>query len=164
MGKLAFLVSLVAVLCVGALARQSSSGGTPTVTFLGKWKLNVDKSSPGPTAGTITIEPEGKKYRITLEVAYPGGLGGTAWTVTDMTGWGSPVTRNFSQPLAEEWHVKREGVDSFTLISVFRVAGAGGRTEWRYTLSSDRKTLTRRVISGGASSQRNQVLVFDQVP
>jgi len=162
MGKRTFLVGLVATLCISTLAQQNPSGSAATDLFLGKWTLNVDKSSPGPTSGTITIEPEGKKYRITLEVAYPGGFGGTAWTVSDMKGWASPVTRNFNQAIAEEWHVKRKAVDSFTIISVFRVAGAGVRTEWRYTVGPEGKTLTRRVISGGPTSHRNQVLVFEK--
>ena len=164
MGKPTFLLSFLALLCVGTLAQQNASGGTGADSFLGTWKLNIENSSKGPTAGTITIEPEGKKYKITLELAYPGGFGGAAWTVTDMNGRGSPVTRNFNKAIAEEWHVKREGVDSFTILAVFRAAGAGGQEEWRYKVGPDGKTLTRRVVSGGPPDHRNQVLVFEKTP
>src|SRR5579862_4124462 len=91
MGKPPFLVGLAAALCISTLAQQNPSGSAATDLFLGKWTLNVDKSSPGPTAGTITIEPEKKKYRITLELPYQGG-GRTSWAVSDMKGWASWVT------------------------------------------------------------------------
>jgi|SRR5579859_2154435 len=159
-----FLVAVLAVLSLSTLAQQNPSASTPMDAFLGKWKLSVDKSSQGPTGGAISIEPAGKKYRITVEIAYPDGFGGTSWTVTDMKGWASPVTRNFNRLIAEDWHVKRETAESFTITSVFHVTGAGGSTEWRYAVSPDGKTLTRRVVSGGPSSRRNQVLVFEKAP
>jgi hypothetical protein len=163
MGKPTFLVGLVATLCISTLAQQNPSSGAATDLFLGKWTLNVDKSSPGPTAGTITIEPEKKKYRITLELAYHGN-GGTSWTVSDMKGWASPVIRKPYRGIAipEEWDVKREAADRFTISSVFSINGIEGHTNWRYTVSPDGKTLTRQVISGGSTSQRNQVLVFEK--
>ena len=163
MGKPTLLVSLVAMLCINALAQQNPSGSTATDSFIGKWKLNVDRSSTQIAAGTITIEPVGKKYRITLDFANTAWFGGAVWTVTDMKGWASPVTRNSNHPIGEEWHVKREGVDSFTIISVFRVPGAGGRVEYRYTVGPDGKTLTRRVISEEPPGHR-QVLVFEKAP
>ena len=163
MGKATFLLGLVATLCFSTLGQQSSSGSATTDLFLGKWTLNVDKGSPGPSAGTITIEPEKRKYRITLELAYQGS-GGISWTVTDMKGWASRVTRKPYRGIAvpEEWDVKREAADSFTISSVFRINGIEGHTNWRYTVSSDGKTLTRRVISGGLTKERDQVLVFEK--
>ena len=163
MGKPTFLVALVATLCISALAQQNPSDSAASDLFLGKWTLNVDKGSPGPTAGTITIEPEKKKYRITLELAYHGS-GGTSWTVSDMKGWASPVTKKPYRGVAipEEWDVKREAADTFTISSIFSINGIEGHTNWRYTVSPDGKTLTRRVISGGPTSQRNQVLVFEK--
>jgi len=164
MGKPTFLVGLLATLCIGALAWQNPSGGAATDLFLGKWTLNVDKSSPGPSAGTITIEPEKKKYRITLELAYDGS-GGTSWTVSDMKGWASTVTKKSYRGIAisEEWDVKREASDRFTISSVFNINGIEGHTKWRYTASPDGNTLTRQVISGGPASERSQVLVFEKV-
>jgi hypothetical protein len=163
MGKHPFLIGLVATLCVSTPAQQNPSGGATTDLFLGKWTLNVDSSSPGPTAGTITIEPEKRKYRITLELAYQAS-GGISWTVSDMKGWASPVTRKPYRGIAipEEWDVKREAADRFTISSVSSINGFESHTEWRYTVNSDGKTLTRRVISGGPPSDRNQVLIFDK--
>lgn len=156
-------VLIPALLCTGTFAQQTGVGIAPVNRFVGTWKLNIEKSSPGqsPTSGTFAIQPEGKKYKITLEAAYRGGFGGTAWTVSDLKGWGSPVTRNFSEELGEQWYVKLEGVDSLDIISV---DGAGDRTEWRYTVGPDGKTLTRRVVGGGIPNRRNQVLVFEKVP
>jgi hypothetical protein len=163
MGKPTVFVGLVLTLCISTLAQQNPSGSAFTDLFLGKWTLNLHKSSPGPTAGTITIEPEKKKYRITLELAYDGS-GVTSWTVSDMKGWASPVTKKPYRGIAipEEWDVKRESDNRFTISSVFRINGIEGRTNWRYTVSSDGETLTRRVISGGVKSERNQILVFEK--
>ena len=163
MGKLKFAASAV-LLSIPTIAQQIPSGRTATDLFIGRWNLDIDKSSPGPTGGAITIEPEGKKYKITLKVSYPGKFGGTSWTVSDMKGWGSPVTRDFNQAIEEEWHVRREAADSFIITAVFRAAGAGGQIEWRYTVSPDGQTLTRRVVSGGPSDHRNQVFIFDKAP
>jgi hypothetical protein len=163
MRNTAFLVSLLAMLCISTLAQQNASSIAAKDLFLGKWKLNVDKSSPGPAAETITIEPDGKKYRITLEISHPDGFKHTAWTVSDMKGWSSPVERNPVLLPATEWHVKREAADSFTIVAVPDVAGSG-RAESRYTVGPDRKTLTKRVISGGAPDHRHQILVFEKVP
>ena len=81
-GKL--IVSVTAV-CISVFAQQGPSNSPAADLFLGKWTLNVGKSSPGPTSGTITIEPQKKQYKITLELAYEVS-GGVSWTVTDMKG------------------------------------------------------------------------------
>ena len=164
MGKPSFLVSLAAVLCIITLAQQNPAASTAMDSFLGKWKLSVEKSSPGPTAGTFTIEPDGKKFKITLEMAYPSGPGGTSWTVTDMKGSPTPVTRTSNRLITEEWLVKREAADTFTIVSIFRAGPTAGRVEWRYTIGSDGKTLTRRFISGAPRTEQNQVLVFEKAP
>jgi hypothetical protein len=156
------IVSVTAV-CISVFAQQGPSSSPAADLFLGKWTLNVGKSSPGPTSGTITIEPQKKQYKITLELAYEVS-GGVSWTVTDMKGWASAVTSKPYRGIAipEEWEVKREADDKFTIRSVSGINGIESRAEWRYTASADGKTLTRRVIRGGPASRRDQVLVFEK--
>ena len=167
MGKLAFLLTLAAVLGVSAPAQQNGSGSVPNDTFLGKWKLNTAKSSAGPSAETITIEPERKQYRITVEAAYSDDRGKKIfWTVTDMNGRGSPFTySSVQQPTdQEEWHVQRDGPDGFTINAILRGEhGQVSRFEWRYRVSLDGKALTRRRISSVPPSHETQVLVFDRI-
>ena len=156
--------AVLTVLYIAAFAQQNPpAGGTATDAFRGRWKLNVNKSSQGPTAEMITIEPEGKRYRITREAVYRDGSESSVWTVTDMKGWASTIIRKDGAVGAtqEEWRVKRDGVDSFAVVAVFQ--GGAARIERRYTVSPDGQTLTRRIISGGPARFRSQVLVFDKV-
>ena len=155
--------AVLTVLYIAAFAQQNPpAGGTATDAFRGRWKLNVNKSSQGPTAEMITIEPEGKRYRITREAVYRDGSESSVWTVTDMKGWPSTVTQKDGAATHEEWRVKRDGADSFVVAAVFH--GGASRIESRYTVSPDGRTLTRRMISGGPPNFRNHVLVFDKVP
>jgi len=147
MRKTGNLIVSVTAVCISVFAQQGPSNSPAADLFLGKWTLNVGKSSPGPTYGTITIEPQKKQYKITLELAYEV-TGGVSWTVTDMKGWASGVTHkpyNRGIALPEEWAVKREADDKFTIRSVPGINGIESHAEWRYTASADGKTLTRRV-------------------
>jgi hypothetical protein len=162
-GSLFAVLLIFAVLCIHAFPQQNPAGaGAPTDAFRGRWKLNIEKSSPGYTAGMITIEPEGKRYRITKELAYRGDSSRPVWSVTDMKGGASTVTQKFGDSADEEWRIKRDGVDSFVLVAVFH--GGAARVEWRYTVSPDRQTLTRRIIAAEPRIDLTPVLVFDKLP
>jgi hypothetical protein len=79
-----------------------------------------------------------------------------------MKGGASTVTQKFGDSADEEWRIKRDGVDSFVLVAVFH--GGAARVEWRYTVSPDRQTLTRRIIAAEPRIDLTPVLVFDKLP
>ena len=158
---------VLAGFCLAAFAQQNPAAvSASTDAFLGRWELNVDKSSRGPNSPKVemlTIEPQGKMYKIAFEASYPDGSNSRDWTVTDMKGWASTIIRKDRAVGAtqEEWRVTRDGVDSFAVVAVFQ--GGAARIERRYTVSPDGQTLTRQTISGGPARFRSQVLVFDKV-
>jgi hypothetical protein len=155
----------LALLCICALAQQNAAvGGKQADRFIGRWKQNVEKSSPTPRNEIISIDAEGKRYRITREFTDHDGNRSGDWTLTDMRGSGSPLMHTDLTTTGAEWRVKRDGDDSFVVVSVASGPSAVFRIELRYTVSPDGMTLTRRIMSGGPTNHGNPVIVFDRIP
>lgn len=156
--------TLISVLSVSASGqRKSSSGNASGDGFIGKWKLNVEKSSAPPEQEMIAIENQGSGYKISCDVTYNAEL--KFWTITDMKGTPSKVTQENGSPMNEEWQVTREGSDAFV------VESRPFRRVVRYTVSPDGQTLTMREISSaihggkmenGVVKPVSQILVFDK--
>jgi hypothetical protein len=158
---------ITVVLCAWAFGQQKpASTAPPKEAFVGKWNLNVEKSTLPPERETIVIEPQGTDYKISCDVAYGNGTELSFWTVTDMNGSASKVTQSNGKPMNEEWRVTREGADAFVVDS------RPFRTVVRYTVSADGQTLTKREVSSdiiGVKAEKRtskrivHILVFDKV-
>ena len=165
--RLALLALITVVLFVSVFGQQKSTPTEPPKdVFVGKWKLNVERSSLPPERETITIEPQGADYKISCDVAYGNGTELSFWTVTDMKGTVSKLTQSNGKPMANEWRVTREAADAFVVDS------RPFHTVVRYTVSGEGQTLTKRevssdIISGktekGTFKRTVQILVFDKV-
>lgn len=161
------LALITVVLGVTVLGQQKTPPADPPKNaFVGKWRLNVEKSVSPPERETITIEPQGADFKISCDVAYDNGSELSFWTVTDMKGTVSKVTQSNGKPMNEEWRVTREAADAFVVDS------RPFQTVVRYTVSQEGQTLTRRDVSSdiiggkmekGAFKKIVHVLVFDKV-
>ena len=168
LGSRPTLVALMTVvLCVGLFGTQKSTPTDPPKdAFVGKWRLNVEKSLLPPERETITIEPQGTDYKISCDVAYGNGTELSFWTVTDMKGTVSKVTQSNGKPMGEEWRVTREAADAFIVDS------RPFHTVVRYTVSQEGQTMTRREVSSDLIASKTEkgtvkkvvhILVFDKV-
>jgi hypothetical protein len=165
--RLTSLALVTVVLCVSVFCQQKSAPADPPKdAFVGKWRLNVEKSSLPPERETITIEPQGIDYKISCDVAYGNGTELSFWTVTDMKGTVSKVTQSNGKPMNEEWRVTREAADAFVVDS------RPFHTVVRYTVSAEGQTLTKREVSSdiiggkiekGTFKRIVHILVFDKV-
>jgi hypothetical protein len=159
------VVTLISALSLSALGQQkSTSSDAVKDAFIGKWKLNVEKSSLPPEQEMIEIESQGPGYKISCDVTYNTEL--TFWVVTDMQGTPAKLTQQDGKPMNEEWRVTREGLDAFVVDS------RPFRKVVRYKVSSDGKTLTMRELSSaivggkienGMIKAVTRILVFDKI-
>ena len=159
--------ALILVLSVSVLGQQkSASTDASTDAFIGKWRLNVDKSSLPPERETLAIENQASGYRIHVDVAYANGTELKFWTVTDMKGTPSKLTQEDGKPMNEEWRVIREEADAFVVDS------RPFRRVVRYKVSPDGQTLTIREVSStivggktenGVFKPAVQLLILDRV-
>ena len=162
--RLILCVLLAFLLSLSLLGQQNAS----TDNFIGKWKLNVDKSKLPPERETITIELQGSQCKISDDVAYDNGTELNFWTLTDMKGTVSKLTQSNGKPMNEEWRVTREDANNFVIDS------RPFRNVSRYTVGADGHTLTKRPISSelvvakvnknGTPEKVVQILVFDRRP
>jgi hypothetical protein len=129
-------VILTILLCISARGQQDASGSAFKDPLAGKWVLNAAKSTLPPADSIITIEAERNRYKITLSFTDDHGMKFTSWTVTDMSGDWSKVTRA-GRKSSEKWRVARDGHDAFVLETFVGTD--------RYNVSSDGKTLTDRL-------------------
>jgi hypothetical protein len=144
-GTFRLLVPFLAGLLLSfqALAQAQASPSQAHVDrFIGKWKLNLDKSkSVSSDSELMTIEPEGDKSKITYNYVYGSPDAGLKfWTITDMKGTAFPLTQTSGKPMNERWSVTRDGADAFIVDSLpfpKRV---------RYEISADGETMTSREI------------------
>jgi hypothetical protein len=57
-----------AVVFATALPQIGSAQTTPDDPHVGTWKLNLEKTTPGPKSGSATVEAVGQGVRITAEI------------------------------------------------------------------------------------------------
>src|SRR4051812_10794408 len=128
--------------CIVAFGvQQSTSTDRAKDLFVGKWKLNIEKSTLPPAGETVTIERQAEGYKISIDLAHDNGTHLKSWSVTDMKGTVSKVTQADGTPMNEEWRVTREGSDSFV------VESSPFRSVVRYAVGAEGQTLTKKEIS-----------------
>lgn len=132
-----FVLLWLPLLYFSASGQESIPSRAPKDSFVGKWVLNVSKSTLPPANSTITIEPNGNAYKITLYVKDERGREYLSWTLSDMKGEWSEVTRTFSR-YSGKWRVTRESSDAFVIDDLVDTD--------RYTVSPDGKTLTDHLV------------------
>ncbi len=130
-------------LCLAGYGQQNGRpNGTPKDRFLGKWILNAAKSTLPPAGSTIAVDFAGNKYKISLYVIDEHGTEFRSWTVTNMKGTWSNVTKLYGRTsprhFHENWRVTREGPGAFVVESAVDTR--------RYAVSSDGKTMTEHLI------------------
>jgi hypothetical protein len=130
-------VLLPILLCISVCGQQQASISASEDPIVGEWVLNGAKSILPPGDSTVTIETARNRYKITLNFTDDHGRKFSSWTVTDMKGDWSQVTR-LGRKSPEKWRVTRDGQDAFVLETFVNTD--------RYEVSSDGRTLTDRII------------------
>ena len=162
------MLGMVAYATTG-LARQSAQLPDP---IIGKWRLNVDKSTNPPHASELmTIEPQGNIFKIVVDAENINGYKPRFSILTEMKGESVKPILTDGKQTAETWRVTRSGLRKFDMELSTEF---GGWTD-KYEVSSDGKTLTGRRIQStsgviGGMIDRNGVVhsiqtiaVFDRV-
>lgn len=153
-------------------ANQSGTPSQATDPIVGKWKLNVDKSTHPPHARElITIEPQGNGFKLVFDAENDNGYKPRYSLITEMKGETVKPIPTDEKPIDGVWRVTRNGPRSFDMELSTQF---GGWTD-KYEVSSDGKTMTGRQIQGktgviGGVMDRNGVVrplqvtaVFDRV-
>jgi hypothetical protein len=157
--------ALISALSVSVSGQQKSTSNNDSKdAFVGKWRLNVEKSSLPPEQEMIAIENQENGYKISLDVTY--NTEDKFWTVTDMKGTPSKLTQEDGKPMNEEWRVTREGPEAFVVDS------RPFRRVVRYKVSPDGQFLTMREVSSeivggkrenGVLKPARPILVFEKI-
>jgi hypothetical protein len=173
-GYLQFLLVFAAVMYAAtSVAKQSGIPSQATDPIVGKWKLDVDKSTNPPHASElITIESQGNGFKMVFDAENDNGYKPRYSLITEMKGETVKSIPTDGKQTDDAWRVTRNGPRSFDMELSTKF---GGWTD-KYEVSSDGKTLTGRRIQGktgviGGVMDRNGVAhpvqviaVFDRVP
>jgi hypothetical protein len=136
---------------------QSSASPAPPPApnrFMGVWKFNAEKSSAGTKTMVVTIEREGKDYKITSDTESERGYKYYYSASTSMKGEivktldsdGKPKLTGYDkngQSMFQEWRVTVESSDSFLIDWL----GSFWKQE-RYEVSADGQTMTIKDVPG----------------
>jgi hypothetical protein len=130
---------VIAVAAVGALALHVTVGAQPADPLLGTWKLDVAKSTykpgPAPKSATVTIDPEGKGIKVSIDAVMADGP--MKWGYSSARdGKDSPVTGN---PNYDSANVTQNSPTEGTI-----VYKKGGKTivTAKTSISKDGKSMT----------------------
>ena len=180
------ILSLTMIFFLQSITRGQSSAppaATPTPNrFIGVWKFNAEKSSAGIKTKVVTIELEGRDYKITSDTESERGYKYYYVAITNMKGEvvktldrdGKPKLTGYDkngQSMFEECRVTLESSNSFLIDWL----GSFWKQE-KYELSSDGQTMTvydvpgksnivaGKIDSNGHLTVVKHVQVLDKVP
>ena len=151
------MILTAAVFAAAAVPATAQS----TDSFLGTWRLNVQKSkyTPGPAPKSVVsiYEPAGKGVKVSVTSETAGGKIQYSYT-SNLDGSDSPVTGN--NPNADTMAVRR--IDARTLEAVSKKGGTVTIMQ-RNVLAPDGKTRTVTTTGTDAQGQKvNNVGVFEK--
>ncbi len=114
--EIIFAIASVLSFFVSQQLLASPADAPTSVSFLGKWKLNVDKSPGiGIKSELITIESDGKNFKITYDRVFENGTTFGCSMVTRMKGdVVRPIETN-GEPMKVEFRVTRKAPGAFVL-------------------------------------------------
>ena len=149
------------VLMVAAITLASASAASADDKWIGKWKLNVEKSkfspAPGPQSQTVTFEAAGKAIKLTSDSVSADGKAMHTEYTSSFDGKDVPWTGN---PDADMASPKR--IDAASYENVWKKGGKATITS-KVTVSADGKTLT--IVQSGQNAEGKaaaSTLVFDR--
>jgi len=128
--------------------------------FIGEWKFNPEKSSPGIQRASIKIELQGTDYKVTNDWLADNGTELQWWFVTDMKGDCVKATQVNGKPMGGETCITR--IDSNTFVKAGKIA-----TE-TFKVDSKKRTMTvefapkSTVIVNGRHASKTKS-VYDRV-
>lgn len=155
------LARLTMLVSAAVLAAALPATAQTTDSFLGTWRLNVQKSkySPGPVPKSIVTVYEAAGKGVKVTVTNDTGAGKIQYSYTsNLDGRDSPVTGN--NPNADTVAVRR--IDARTLEVVSKKGGQVTVTQ-RNVLAADGKSRTVTTTGTNAQGQKvNNVGVFER--
>jgi hypothetical protein len=155
------MIARLLILTAAVLAAAVPATAQSTDSFMGTWRLNVQKSkyTPGPAPKSVVAiyEPAGKGVKVSVTSETAGGKVQYSYT-SNLDGRDSPVTGN--NPNADTVAVRR--IDARTLEVVSKKGGTVTITQ-RNVLAPDGKSRTVTTTGIDALGQKvNNVGVFEK--
>ena len=112
-----FWIGCLLFLALPVRARQDAASvpvNSAPDNFVGEWKFNPEKSSPGTQRASLKIELQGTDYKFTNDKLFDNGTELQWWFVTDMKGDCVKSTQLNGKPMGGETCMTR--IDSNTFV------------------------------------------------
>ncbi|HWY55447.1 MAG TPA: hypothetical protein VNZ03_13335 [Terriglobales bacterium] len=169
---LCFALMSTAFVTSGLASQAQGAPESPSADFLvGKWKLNVDKSTNPPASEAITITSQGSGFMLDFDEKMNNGYNPKYSITTDMKGTTvKPIYADGSKT-NDQWRVTRQGPKKFEMELISQFGG------WKdeYEVSNDGTTMTMhrqesqtgiiggKIDSNGRFHRPEHIFVFDKM-
>ena len=166
-----FVLMSVAFVTVGRASQTQGAASTAADPLVGKWRLNVDKSTNPPASEVITITAQGTGFILDFDQKNDNGYKPQYSITTDMKGTTvKPIYANGSKT-EDQWRVTRHSPKKFEMELIGRF---GGWTD-EYEVSNDGTTMTMhrhesktgiiagKIESNGTFHRPAHIFVFEKM-
>ncbi len=165
-------VLMSAVFVTAGLASQPRVPASPAADlFVGKWKLNTDKSTNPPESEVITITSQGSGFVLDFDEKQDNGYNPKYSISAEMKGTAVKQVFVDGSKTNDKWRVTRQGPKKFEMELITPLGG------WKdeYEVSNDGTTMTMhrfetpggivagKVDDSGAMHRFEQIFVFDKM-